>query len=60
MIKKTDKLFNFLTENNITYGELFRFMKNYIPEETEEDSYLFIYDLLNDNNDNINKFIECN
>jgi len=60
MIKKTNRLLNFLTENKITYDEFIRFMKNYIPEETEEDSYDFIYDLLNDNNDNINSLIESN
>jgi len=51
MINKTDRLLNYLTENKITYDEFIRFMKNYIPEETEEDSYNFIYGLLNDNND---------
>jgi len=58
MIKKTDRLLNYLTEINITYDDFIRFMKNYIPEEIEEDSYDFIYDLLNDNNDNINSIIE--
>jgi hypothetical protein len=60
MINKTDRLLNYLTENKITYDEFIRFMKNYIPEETEEDLYDFIYELLNDNNDNINSFIESN
>ena len=55
MILKNDKLLNFLNSNNLTYIEFFKFIKNYIPEDTEEDNEIneMIYELINDNNVNL-------